>query len=224
MHLLYPYFRFGSSLGTLKYGALSFLLIFSGFSTFSQTGQSDSIRFTSIQLTISGCHPVPSGLVSFKARLQNNLVKLDWTAPKETHISHFVIQRSLEGMEFNDDAIVFTEGTSTVLKNYSFSDNITSINSRQVFYRLKIVGIDERDRYSGVVSLRLQNDFEEAVRFIPDYPSFNKYGSLIKQKVDFNAGLNETFACAGTPLGLYLFEQQLPDKLSNKNFQNKVKI
>ncbi len=225
MLFLYPYYKFRSSLGTLKYGALSFLLFFIGFSSFSQDGISDAIRFTSFQRnTSSDCNLPPVSLVSFKARLKNNLVRLDWTAPVKTNTSHFIVQRSLDGMEFNDDAIVFTEGTSSVPKNYSFSDNINTINCRQIFYRLKIVGRDEQYRYSDIVSLSLQNDFELAVHFIPNYPAFNEYDSFMKQHADSNPGLIESSAFDGLPSVLNFFRQQMPDKLSNKDFQSKVKI
>ncbi|HEV3250711.1 MAG TPA: hypothetical protein VGZ71_07145 [Puia sp.] len=205
---------------------MTFLLFFCGFSGFSRGPIPQSIRVRSFQVNIPDSNPLPSILVSFKARLKNNLVMLDWATPAQTNTSHFVIQRSLDGLDFNDDAIVFTDGTGSGLKKYSFSDNIKAIYSRQIFYRLKMVAMDERYRYSEVISLRLQSDFEQALLLNHGHLAVIKYDNFIENKSVSDTCLPVALAFSDLPPppGLHFFKQQMPAGLSNKNYYNKAKI
>ena len=91
-------------------------------------------------------------LTSFSVSLVNKKITISWGTSVEKNASHFVVQRSTNGVEFTDAGIVFTggDGNSTVKKSYSFKDPI-STNSKGVFYyRLKMVDLDKQFEFSHV--------------------------------------------------------------------------
>ena len=164
---------------------------------------------------------------------------LDWVTAIEVNTSHFVIQRSLDGKSFDDDAIVFTEGNSSVRKEYSFADNIASINGGLIYYRLKMVDLDAKYRYSDIVVVRLANDQQQMTILaypnpavnelrvtIPGewqnktvaYSVYNSNGSLMKQKVNSSAGQTETFHIADLPIGLYIVKAANGNETSVQRF------
>jgi len=52
--------------------------------------------------------PLPLTLISFTAQLNNNnQVSLKWTTVTEVKVSHFVVERSTDGVHFNEEGIVF---------------------------------------------------------------------------------------------------------------------
>jgi hypothetical protein len=99
---------------------------------------------------------LPVKLASFTAILnKNNNVDLKWITYSELNVSHFVVERSIDGINFNDDAMVFAYGNSTDTKTYSFADNISGVASSVVFYRLRAVDTDGKTHYSETRMIRL---------------------------------------------------------------------
>ena len=94
-------------------------------------------------------------LIKFTARLVEEQVMLDWVTEMESGASHFTIQCSLDGEVFNDKGILFTQGNSPASKTYHFSDRLNHAASIYLYYRLKMVDMDARSRYSEIVTLRV---------------------------------------------------------------------
>jgi hypothetical protein len=170
-------------------------------------------------------HPLPLTLVAFTAQLDKKNVLLNWATDMESNTSHFTIQRSADGKSFDDDAIIFTEGNSDVRKEYNYKDDISTMNSSLIFYRLKMVDMDARYKYSEVIVVRLASDaLQTNVLIFPNpavdelritipyewqnktisYAVYSSNGSLIKQKINNNAGQTETMHIADLPPGIYL--------------------
>jgi hypothetical protein len=168
---------------------------------------------------------LPLSLVSFTAQLNDENVMLNWVSELEINTSHFVIQRSVDGKDFDDDAIVFSEENNSVMKDYQFSDNINSIKDPLIYYRLKIVDMNGNYSYSNTILVRLGADqLQTAVLIYPNpavnelritipnawqnktivYSVYNSGGSLVKQRIEENAGQTETLPLLGLPSGLYL--------------------
>jgi hypothetical protein len=93
-------------------------------------------------------------LVSFTAELTNNKGDLKWATASETNLSHFVIERSTDGINFNDAGVFFAYGNATDKTNYSFSDNLNTIQSGVVYYRLYSAGNNGKGQYSDTRIIR----------------------------------------------------------------------
>lgn len=88
-------------------------------------------------------------LASFTAMLNNNnKVDLKWTTEMETNLSHIMVEKSMDGKNFKDAALVFTYGNTTARSDYAYADNISKIKSGPVYYRLRIVDVDGTTGYS----------------------------------------------------------------------------
>jgi len=171
---------------------------------------------------------LPMQLVSFDAQLDNSNGKalLSWSTVSEINASNFVVQRSTDGSNYEDVALVFTqEGNSNnVIRQYAYADNVDNLNSPIVYYRLKMVDLDGKFAYSAIDLIRLAKEGSQAgiVVFpnpvqnqlritIPDnwqskmvsYSIYNAAGSLVRQMANSNAGQTQTMDISSLPMGVY---------------------
>ena len=59
----------------------------------------------------------------------NNKVDLKWETATEINVSHFIIEKSIDGKNFSDAGMVFAYGNTTSKSNYVFADNISNMQS-----------------------------------------------------------------------------------------------
>lgn len=98
---------------------------------------------------------LPVKLASFTATLNNNKADLKWTTSSEINVSHFVIERSLDGINYNNAGIMFAYGSETEKTNYQFPDNLAAVTASVVYYRLRSVDHDGKMELSEVRIIRL---------------------------------------------------------------------
>ena len=99
-------------------------------------------------------------LASFTAILNNNKVELKFATETETNLSHIMVEKSIDGKNFKDAALVFTYGNTTARSDYAFADNISKINSGSVYYRLRTVDTDGTTRYSETRIIEISKESE----------------------------------------------------------------
>lgn len=87
-------------------------------------------------------------LAAFTVMLNNSKVDLKWTTEVETNLSHIMVEKSIDGKNFKEAALVFTYGNTTARSEYAFADNVSKIKSGPVYYRLRIVDVDGTTQYS----------------------------------------------------------------------------
>lgn len=111
----------------------------------SPGSSSSSIAHSSVGSTLNLNVSLPLTLLSFsgKTTAQGNL--LTWTTTDEVDVASFDVERSIDGLNFS------VQGTVAAGKRqYSFTDR--SVTSTE-FYRLKMIDLDGKFRYSNVISL-----------------------------------------------------------------------
>jgi hypothetical protein len=113
---------------------------------------------------------LPVKLSSFNAILENAKVKLTWTTATEINVSHFVVERSTDGINYADAGMVFAYGNTTESKNYSISDNIINLQATVIYYRLRSVDIDGKNELSNIRVIRVVKGTETTVSIIT-YPN-----------------------------------------------------
>ncbi len=111
---------------------------------------------------------LPIKLASFTATLNksNNNADLKWTTASEINVSHFVIERSTDGINYSDAGVVFAYGNATDNTNYSFSDNLNNIQSGIVYYRLRSIDIDGKSQYSETRIIRISKQNENSISIV----------------------------------------------------------
>ena len=109
--------------------------------------------------------PLPIQLVFFTAHEQDNtVVQTAWRTSTESNTSHFLVERSANGLQFETAGTVAAVGNTTNEQNYSFTDS-TPFRGRS-YYRLKIVDNDNSFKYSSIVTVMLTGN--ELVRIFPN--------------------------------------------------------
>jgi len=202
---------------TLRIGALKELETFS-----NAAYRYNSIWFKSFEYVSASFLPVK--LTVFTVVTDNKNAKLQWSTSSELNASHFVIQRSADGKDFKDVAILFTEGNSSLVRNYHYSDLVTNIQPL-LYYRLKMVDLDGAFTYSATKVLKVRESGNEIK--VLTYPNpvvsdlhitlplvwqqqriyvqiSNREGQVIFNREISRASQTESISIAQLPKGLYL--------------------
>lgn len=113
--------------------------------------------------------PLPVELLSFKAKRQAKNVKLEWQTATELNNSHFVVERSGDGISFKGIGKVEGAGTTQELNSYEFTDKSASLSlSPALYYRLLQVDFDGASVYSPVVMVGMPMAGRAAVKAHPN--------------------------------------------------------
>lgn len=114
---------------------------------------SDTVDLYRIDATVS---PLPIQLLDFKANLQSEAVQLTWKTATEINSKNFVIQRSINGVQFSDIGTVAAAGNSTSEKSYIYNDDqYLEAGSNVLYYRLQLNDEDGKTNYSQVQIVKL---------------------------------------------------------------------
>jgi hypothetical protein len=97
---------------------------------------------------------VPVELTSFAASVTGSSVNLNWATATELNNSGFEIQRN-SGESFVTIGFVKGSGTTSEVKNYSYSDN--NLNTGNYIYRLKQVDYNGIFEYSNSIEVEVLN-------------------------------------------------------------------
>lgn len=113
---------------------------------------------------------LPVVLSAFTAKKNGSQALLNWTTDVEENVSHFVVEKSLNGREFSEAGVLFTEGNSTLRREYSFKDDLKAITGGLVYYRLRIVDLDGKYDYSATRIIKMDAD-NAGAKSITVYPN-----------------------------------------------------
>ena len=182
---------------------------------------------TLVELSLNGnvCEAVlgartvlPIVLGAFNASLKGSTVVLNWNSVQEAMSSHFDVEKSSDGKSFSSVGTVKAAGFSNTPLNYSFTDKSFAGTG---FYRLKLVDLDGKFKYSKVVYANggsgasttlsvFPNPFRSDVQLKGINASdvnknnirvFNVAGAEVGYKV---TGSNSISIDAGLPQGVYI--------------------
>lgn len=109
--------------------------------------------------------------------MSKKAVKLKWATASELNNSHFNIQRSIDGKNFELVGKVKGNGTVTGDSEYEFRD--FEVSGDQVFYRLKQVDFDGQFDYSKIIEV----DWSSASRFLE--PVIEFFPNPAKEDISF---------------------------------------
>ncbi len=114
----------------------------------------------------------PVKLLSFNATKSNNDIKVVWKTATETDNSHFIVERSSNGVDFVNVGQVAGNNNSNVVHNYSFTDvNTPNVN---LYYRLQQVDFSTTKSYSTIVLVKSSKSTQAAISIFPNPVKQNK--------------------------------------------------
>ena len=135
---------------------------------------------------------VPVNLLSFTVNTANSSNELQWKVSREINVKEYVVEYSLDGMNFSEAGRVPAKASTY----YQFR-HVTNVD-RKIFYRLKMVDIDDAFKYSAIIISRAGRN-DELVSIYPTVSSgqpiqvhlnsafsslkiFNMYGQMVHQQ------------------------------------------
>jgi SdrD B-like domain/Secretion system C-terminal sorting domain len=99
---------------------------------------------------------LPVKLISFSAVLNNyNKVDLKWSTAMEVNLDYFTVEKSIDGINFTAAGTVFANGNETDRTDYSLFDNVSSIQTGVIYYRLRSVDNDGKSQLSETRIIRM---------------------------------------------------------------------
>lgn len=169
--------------------------------------------------------PLPIEMMEFNAICNGNSPLLTWYTSSETNNSHFIVERSVNGSDFESIAKVMGAGNSNKIIKYQFIDNdVKNINTNDLYYRLKQFDLDGKNTELGIVSTNkcVENileitsinkvysnqcviNFNTNIEGLHNVSIFDINGKLIENmNINCQEGLNQVDFCTNIENGIYL--------------------
>lgn len=102
----------------------------------------------------SNLSPLPVSLTSFNANCQSdNFTEVTWETASEMNASHFIVERSRDGVSWSNEHEVDAAGNANTLNSYSFEDHNVGIGF-EGYYRLRQVDFDGEQTVYGPISVQ----------------------------------------------------------------------
>lgn len=123
-----------------------------------------TICVTVTQTDIESClSTLPVGLKNFRLQSKESTVELFWETESEANSDRFEIERSGNGNDFVQIGSTQAKGNSSELQYYRFPDS-EPLNGLS-YYRLKMIDLDGRNRYSYIISNKLN---QTEIQIVPN--------------------------------------------------------
>jgi hypothetical protein len=131
---------------------------------------------------------LPLHLIQFTGVLVNDVVHLQWQTEQESDFSHFIIQRSFDGVNFTNLSNIAGSG-SNGLNNYEYTDtDLKNHSVTTVYYRLQLVNKDAQSTYSKILRFDLDKR-SLSIRLFPN-PAINSLNLSFEQERAGKAEVN----------------------------------
>ncbi|HLG38121.1 MAG TPA: T9SS type A sorting domain-containing protein, partial [Chitinophagaceae bacterium] len=104
---------------------------------------------------------LPVQLLSFTGAERNKMAELQWKSEGENNLSHYTVQRSRDGINYEDIGMVAARGTAGIL-NYNFTD-INPNNGRN-YYRLALQDHDGSKKLSNIITIAISNKIKYSIQ------------------------------------------------------------
>lgn len=110
---------------------------------------------------------LPVQFFNFIAAPQNTQVSLSWTIMALMPIDRFEVERSLDNIGYNKAGAVTDAVRLNELQSFGYSDDISSISSEIIYYRVKVISQSGEISYSNVIPVR-HTAVKTAVSILPN--------------------------------------------------------
>ncbi len=197
-----------------RFGSMSFTGFAAPNNYNGHEGKLDEFRIYNRALTaaeISNIFLLPVKLANFSGRLNDNTAYLNWQTAQEINAKDYYIQRSIDGVNFENIGVVKAVGNSSIPQDYTYEDNVQKINGTKIYYRLQQNDIDGRFTFSNIIIL--QKISKNAEIFLYPNPAIDK----MQVQVAFSTIANATVEIVNTD-GKIMQQEIVPVIKGSNNF------
>jgi hypothetical protein len=114
-------------------------------------------------------------ILKFSGVPQGDNVLLNWTIVADKEIDRFEIERSTDNNSYTKVGTVKEPVTMQVQQSFSYTDNVSAVNSDVIYYKLKVIGKAGEVKYSNILVIR-RTQTRTPVKIMPN-PA-NNYVSI----------------------------------------------
>ena len=107
-------------------------------------------------LLINSLNILPVELTSFQARPKVKSIDLQWVTASETNNDYFAVEKSTNGIDFEELTEIDGKGTTILESYYNWIDR--SPNNGLNYYRLLQVDFDGVKSYSNILAIEFKSD------------------------------------------------------------------
>ncbi|MDO1446842.1 T9SS type A sorting domain-containing protein [Rhodocytophaga aerolata] len=122
--------------------------------------------------SLNDFNPLPVELVDLKAVASKEVVNVNWFTSTEHNSSHFILQRSADGVNFVSLTTLKAAGESKSVQTYTYVDRKPLSGTN--YYRLLMVDKDDSKTTSKIVSAEITKTTQAAIDIYPN-PSDGKH-------------------------------------------------
>ncbi|MEP6724691.1 MAG: SBBP repeat-containing protein [Bacteroidota bacterium] len=179
---------------------------------------------------------LPVQLLDFAAKVTDkNTVDISWTTAAETNNDYFTVERSKDGLHFEQVAIVKGSINSTIAINYLSTDKTPY--SGKSYYRLRQTDLDGKYTFSALLQVQINTANSNAFTIYPNpvqqvlqvqltaaanrnivWQVQDASGKILKQQGDQWHGSNQSIDVSGLPAGMYWLVLKKDDGTTVKKF------
>ena len=173
--------------GTIAYSPLDPLVLFGTnvpyFGFTASTGGVDNLQTACLAEELS--EPLPVVLLDFTANCNKDNIEIEWTTVSEIDNDYFVIEKSLNAINFHEVAQIEGVGNSNSKQNYKWTD--LELSNKTNYYRLKQVDFDGTIIYHKIISTECQSQSSNPELTVKLYPNpAEKQLNIILNNTDCN--------------------------------------
>ena len=110
---------------------------------------------------------LPVSLISFSHTQNDDVIILSWSTASELNNDFFTIERSFDGVNFNEICTVRGSGTTNEQSTYSHSDRVPFSNTDQVYYRLSQTDFDGTHEILGIIAASISS-LDVRLKIVPN--------------------------------------------------------
>jgi hypothetical protein len=175
---------------------------------------------TNINITVNSCldPPLPVELTSFQAKCQDDgSVNVTWTTATELNSSHYLVEKSRNGIDWVLVTTVPAAENSVYPSSYAIDDN--EIHFSIVYYRLTQVDNNGTAKQFNIVSTNCENTINGTT--ISSYPNPSSSDFYVKVITDEMEGLSTLQLFDMKGVVLYTDEVMIENGVTLIHIQNK---
>lgn len=137
--------------------------------TFTNTNVSSTVPATACPVMLDACisSPLPVELLSFNGDCNGNKNLLMWSTASEENNDYFSLERSNDGFNYREIAVIQGQGNKQTLSEYRFED--FNVSRGVVYYRLSQFDYDGRSEIFDIIAV--ENDCVEDNQLTSHYGS-----------------------------------------------------
>ena len=121
-----------------------------------------------VTINVIPCVILPVDFLQFSAVQRAHAIDLDWRIITSEQISHFEVERSENGNNFNKIGTVTSSVPQNTAARFTYQDADPDVNSNILYYRIKVISKDGVSKYSNILTVRISTQNNGKLKISPN--------------------------------------------------------